>query len=110
MRFEAEVERLLREDAAVLLRTSSHKIYRLSNGKNFVMPMTPSDRRSAANQLTRLRHLLGIRREINKNPNRKDKPGVKSQACFQPERIELKSGWRAQLKSALAQSKAAGQS
>ena len=59
-----EVDRLLSEHQAVLVRQNKHLVYRLPNGQNFVMAKTTSDpARAAKNNLTDLRRLLGIRRE-----------------------------------------------
>ncbi len=58
---QRELERMLKEHNAVLVRSSKHLVYRLPNGQNFVMPNTPGDHyRGANNQLKDLRRALGI--------------------------------------------------
>jgi len=54
-----EVERLLKADGAVLVRSKKHQVWRLSNGKTLVISSTASDgARAARNQLRDLRRLL----------------------------------------------------
>jgi hypothetical protein len=76
MSAEDEVERLLKSNGAVLVRSKNHLIYRFPDGKLFTTPKTPSDYRTWANQLHELRELLGIKRDVHKNPNRKQKRGT----------------------------------
>jgi hypothetical protein len=59
-----EVTRLLKDHHAVLVRQNKHLVYRLPNGQNFVVAKTSSDPdRAAKNNLSDLRHALGIPRE-----------------------------------------------
>lgn len=55
-----QVEDLLRESGAVLLRDRKHLVYRLPNGQKFTRSKTPSDRRAAHNDLSDLRRALGL--------------------------------------------------
>lgn len=48
---QTELERQLAACNAVLTRQKNHKVYRLPNGTNFVVPKTPSDYRTAMNNL-----------------------------------------------------------
>lgn len=62
-----EVNRLLKDHNAVLVRQNKHLVYRLANGQNFVVAKTSSDPdRAAKNNLSELRHALGIVRETPK--------------------------------------------
>jgi hypothetical protein len=54
-----EIDRLLAESGAVLVRHKKHLVYRLPNGRNFVAAKTPSDpARAAKNNLSDLRRAL----------------------------------------------------
>ena len=75
MSAQSELDDLLRNHAT-LLRHKNHKVYQLPNGRVFTIASTPSDFRAVQNQLSDLRKLLGIRKSINKNPDRKPKPGA----------------------------------
>ena len=55
-----EVDRLLEESGAVLVRQNKHYVYRLPNGRSFVKSKTPSDHRGAHNSLQDLRRMLGV--------------------------------------------------
>lgn len=58
---ERELERMLNEHGAVLIRTGKHLVYKLPNGQKFVRSKTPSDgSREAQNSISTLRHALGI--------------------------------------------------
>lgn len=48
----------LKRAGAVLVRTKNHQIWRLPNGRNYVMAHTPSDGRAVKNQLSALRKML----------------------------------------------------
>jgi hypothetical protein len=62
-----EVNRLLKDYNAVLVRQNKHLVYRLPNGQNFVVAKTSSDPdRAAKNNLSDLRRALGIPRETPK--------------------------------------------
>jgi hypothetical protein len=63
MNAQTEIDRLLEESGAVLVRQNKHLVYRLPNGKNFVVAKTPSDPdRGAKNSLSDLRRALGAPR------------------------------------------------
>lgn len=76
MNAAAEIDRLLDEHGAVLLRHDKHRVYRLPNGQKFTSPKTPSDRRSMLNNLASLRHALGV---IHDNHMPKGEPKVEIQ-------------------------------
>ena len=48
----------LKRAGAVLVRTKNHQIWRLPNGRNYVIAHTPSDGRAGRNQAAVLRRLL----------------------------------------------------
>ena len=48
----------LKRAGAVLVRQKNHQIWRLPNGRNYVMAHTPSDGRAGRNQAAVLRRLL----------------------------------------------------
>lgn len=58
-----QVEQLLQENGCTLIREGNHLIYRLPNGKNFVMAKTPSDFRSERNNLAVLRRHFNLREQ-----------------------------------------------
>jgi len=53
------VDGLLREVGAVLIRQKNHRVYRLPNGRNFVIAKSASDKRAERNNLATLRKLIG---------------------------------------------------
>lgn len=71
-----ESERLAKEHGGVLARQRKHRVWKFPDGRIFVMPSTPSDRKAEANSMSDLRRFLGIKREIVKNPDRKAKQGT----------------------------------
>ena len=76
MNAETEIERLLEESGAVLVRQNKHLVYRLPNGQNFVAAKTSSDPdRAAKNSLSELRRALGVPRiALNHEPAVMEKP------------------------------------
>ena len=63
MNAQQEIDRLLAQSGAVLVRQNKHLVYRLPNGRNFVAAKTPSDPdRAAKNGLSDLRRALGVPR------------------------------------------------
>lgn len=63
MNAQQEIDRLLSQSGAVLIRQNKHLVYRLPNGKNFVAAKTSSDPdRAAKNSLSELRRALGAPR------------------------------------------------
>lgn len=60
MDYRSEVQRLLEESGAVLLRSKKHQVWQLPNGKKFVRSQTPSDQHSDRNNFSDLRRVLGI--------------------------------------------------
>jgi len=57
-----EVTKLLNEYGAVLVRQNKHLVYRLPNGRVFTRVKTPGDHRTPLNELSDLRHALGVER------------------------------------------------
>lgn len=55
-----QVDELLKESGAVLIRDHKHEVWRLPNGNRFVRAKTPSDRREDRHGLSDLRRALGI--------------------------------------------------
>jgi hypothetical protein len=104
MNAKDEVTSLLARDGAVLVRSACHMVYRLSNGQTYVISATPSDYYAWHNALSNLRSLLGVKREVHKNPNRKRKQG---RASTQPnctfEDVEMRPGWQNQLRTVRAE-------
>lgn len=60
MNARAKVNDLLAECGAVLKRATKHEIWLLPNGKKFVRAQTPSDNKADANNLSDLKHTLGL--------------------------------------------------
>jgi hypothetical protein len=60
---EIEINRIITEHKGVLVRQNKHEIWRFPDGKQVVLASTPSDRRAAANKLSVLRNVLGIKAE-----------------------------------------------
>ena len=52
------IQQQLKRAGAVLVRQRKHQIWRLPDGRNFVMAATPSDGRATANQVQQLRRML----------------------------------------------------
>jgi hypothetical protein len=48
----------LRRIGAVLVRQKNHQVWRLPNGRHYVMAQTPSDGRAGRNQAAVLKRLL----------------------------------------------------
>jgi len=70
---------LLESVGAVLKRRTRHEVWQLPNGKSFVRACTPSDVRSDFNNLSDLKHALGVvgEKKTDAPPkDRKAKPGV----------------------------------
>lgn len=55
-----EVVQTLREHGAVMVRQTKHQVWKLPDGKTFVVASTPSDVRADKNSLAILRNTLGI--------------------------------------------------
>ena len=73
-----EINRLLKEHGAVLLREKKHLVYKLSNGKQFTMAKTPRSDGSWFNHLADLRRALGISggpSRIGERREKRHKPG-----------------------------------
>ena len=74
-----QVEELLKQHGAKLVRHKKHQVWRFPDGRVYVMSSTPSDYRAEDNNLRDLRRMLGIEREIRKNPLRQEKRGTARQ-------------------------------
>ena len=48
----------LKRAGAVLVRRKNHQVWRLPNGRRYVMAQTPSDRRAGRNQAAVLKRLI----------------------------------------------------
>lgn len=59
----SEVDLLLKNAGAVLIRKRKHEVWRLPDGRNFVRAQTPSDKKADVNSLTDLKKILGIKNE-----------------------------------------------
>lgn len=73
MSAEDQVNHLLRESGARLIRDRKHEVWRLPNGRNFVRAKTTSDCRSERNNLSDLRRALGIEVERGQPGERREK-------------------------------------
>lgn len=72
------VEQALRAVGAVLKRQKKHRVYELPNGKNVVLPSTPSDgRHGEENSLTDIRKAAGVSKpkKVNRKTERREKQG-----------------------------------
>lgn len=57
----SEVEQLLKEHNAVLVRKRKHQVWKFPDGRIFVCPSTPSNEYTGdRKQLSNLRHILGL--------------------------------------------------
>lgn len=65
---QTRIEQLLKEDGAQLVRHKKHAIWKLSNGKTFVLPSTPSDGRALRNAVKGLENLLELRINTEHKP------------------------------------------
>ncbi|HZT29446.1 MAG TPA: hypothetical protein VFA33_06165 [Bryobacteraceae bacterium] len=81
MNAATEIDRLLDEHGAVLLRDDKHRVYRLPNGQKFTSPKTPSDHRSMRNNLSSLRHALGV---VHQTPNQEGERKMQQQRPTPP--------------------------
>jgi len=52
----------LKRAGAVLVRQKNHQVWRMPNGRNYVMSQTPSDWRAEQKQMSVLRRLLKTER------------------------------------------------
>lgn len=90
---EDEIAKLLKDAGAVLDRTANHNVWKLPDGRIFVQAKTPSDSHTSRNSLTDLRKLLGLKREVHKNPGRKRKTGTPA-PMFYGEHIPARRDWK----------------
>lgn len=74
MATEQEVLNLLEEHGAVLVRQKGgHRVFHIPGKGPFTVASTSSDRRAWDNNISLLRRLLGVKREIRKSSLRRDK-------------------------------------
>lgn len=92
-----EIQSLLTQHGAVLVRADKHPVYRFPDGQTFVTASTPSDHRASLNALATLRSLLGIGRDVRKNPNRRKKTPPRPAAYRSTEPPGFKVHWKDQL-------------
>lgn len=94
---------LIQEHSGVLERQANHNVWKFPDGRIFVMAKSTGDRRSDQNNLSQLRRMLGAKRESNKNPERREKPGV-GRPVYQadPTQGREAAGFRDKLKVAIA--------
>jgi hypothetical protein len=71
-----DVEELLSQHGGKLVRQKKHHVWKLPDGRIFVMAATPGDIRAERNNMANLYNFLGVEKEIIKNPDRRPKPGV----------------------------------
>lgn len=64
MKYDEQIETLLKASGAILARQHKHLVYKLPNGKTFVKTNKLGDVRASRNALSDLRKLLGVKREI----------------------------------------------
>lgn len=60
IRMDPKVKAALADAGAVYVRTGRHHIYRLPNGRNVVLSISPSDNYAIAQQLRTLRKVQAI--------------------------------------------------
>jgi hypothetical protein len=106
-----EVNRLLKEHNAVLVRQGKHLVYRLPNGQNFVLAKTSGDpARAAKNNLSDLRRALGIVREAPEKGVMETQTmpsvAVQPQEPVQPEQHQLET-LKERIETAIAREEAA---
>ena len=86
-----QVDRLLKDSGAVLVRSNTHEVWLLPDGKKFVKAKTPSCHRSGDNQASELRKLLGLVDENRGTPGeRRERQLKKTQVV--PIRTDLSNG------------------
>lgn len=98
-----EINKILKENNAQLLRQKKHLVYKLPNGKQFTMSKTPRTEGSWDAHLADLKRGLGIKSV--KRTNGKVKYSKNGKAPSQPivtKSVPL-SDWRAQLKEVKVQ-------
>jgi len=94
MNAQQEIEKLLVEHNITPERqTGGHKVYRLPNRRVYTISATPSDVRAYMNALADLRRMLGVKCEIVKNPNRREKcppPPQQYRGEYIPPKMDLR--------------------
>lgn len=63
---ERQIEELIRLYGGELVTEHPHRKYRFPDGRKFVMPFSPGDRRGQKNALSDLKRFLGVPREAKK--------------------------------------------
>lgn len=61
---QKEVERILTEEGAILIRRTHHNVYQLPDGSRWVTPCSASDCHSWANNLSALKRRLGLQKQL----------------------------------------------
>ena len=80
-----KVEQLLREHGAGPVRDKKHKVWGLPNGRTFVMPQTPSDKKAVNNSLSDARRFLGLVDPDRGQPGERRPKKVKGPAYTPPQ-------------------------
>lgn len=76
MKPKGRLKQALESVGAKLKRDKKHRVYELPNGKNFVIPSTPSDTRADLNAISDLRKVAGVEKPAKApRKERRDKPG-----------------------------------
>jgi len=75
-----KVNELLSQAGAVLKRARKHEVWALPNGKKFVRGQTPSDKRADDNNLSDLKHTLGIVKPVAVEGERREKKATSGSA------------------------------
>jgi hypothetical protein len=89
------IDQMLQQSGAVLVRANKHEVYRLPNGKKFTKSSTPSDHRAALNQAADLRRLIGDRQQPVRPPVDATPTPIVVQVKEQaPPRLSVKSSVR----------------
>ncbi len=101
-----QIAQLIKEHGGVLERHIKHNVWRFPDGRVFVTAQTPGDVRAERNCLADLRRFLGVKREINKNPERKEKKGAGKPVYKSQQPVAPALNFRAKLKLALNQGEA----
>lgn len=84
MDYEREIKELLKAHGGELDRANKHKVYRLGNGKRFIIPQSPK-RCSAENAYIELCKLVGVTpvRQGSGRPSRKRRERFRARINFE---------------------------
>lgn len=99
MSFLRQIESLLHENHAELVRSKKHRVYRFPDGRNWVVAGSPRSDSSWKTNLHDLRKFLGHDLSANTNPHRKVKQGTKRVVRFEELASVKVPAWVSQLKA-----------